>query len=312
MFDLNDARLFVKVVDCGGFTAAARALGVPKSTVSKRVAALESALGTPLLHRSSRRVALTPIGRELHERAAAIVALAEDAEATVRGRLSEPSGTLRITSSIPTTQTWLAEVLPAVAAAYPKLRIEHHATDRFVDIVAEGFDIAVRAHGTPLADSDLRRRTLGSDPFWLVASPRYLKARGRPVQPADLAAHDALLARPSATILTLLHDDGTTAVVTPRPRFFADESQMLLAAARRDLGITVIPRSLCRADLDAGHLRRVLPAWTAGAVTTTLLVPERRADLPAVRVVCDALASHAAERDGEPPVSTDRRRRRTR
>jgi DNA-binding transcriptional LysR family regulator len=309
MIDLNDARLFAKVVDCGGFTAAARALGVPKSTVSKRVAALERTLGTPLLHRSSRRVALTPVGRELHERAAAIVALAEDAEATVRGRLAEPSGTVRITSSIPTTQTWLAEVLPAVAAAYPKLRIEHHATDRFVDIVAEGFDIAIRAHGAPLADSDLRRRPLGSDPFWLVASPRYLKARGRPGQPADLAAHDALLARPSATTLTLTSDDGATAQVTLRARFVADESQMLLAAARRDLGITVIPRSLCRADLASGHLRRVLPAWTAGAVTTTILVPERRAELPAVRVLCDALAAHVAAHDPDRPAAPRRARR---
>jgi DNA-binding transcriptional LysR family regulator len=311
MIDLNDARLFAKVVDCGGFTAAARALGVPKSTVSKRVAALEQSLGTPLLHRSSRRVALTPVGRELHERAAAIVALAEDAEATVRGRLAEPSGTLRITSSIPTTQSWLAEVLPAVAAAYPKLRIEHHATDRFVDIVAEGFDVAIRAHGAPLADSDLRRRELGSDPFWLVASPRYLKGRGRPAQPADLAAHDALLARSSAT-LTLASDDGATAQVTLRARFVADESQMLLAAARRDLGITVIPRSLCRAAVGSGHLRRVLPAWTAGAVTTTILVPERRAELPAVRVLCDALAAHVAGRDPDGPATSPRRARRAR
>jgi DNA-binding transcriptional LysR family regulator len=308
MLNLNDARMFVLVVDRGGFTPAARALQIPKSTVSKRVAALERALGTPLLHRSSRRVALTPVGRELHRRAAAIVALAEDAEAAVRGQLAAPSGVVRITSSIPTTQTWLAEVLPRIAAAYPAMSIVHHATDRFVDVVADGFDMAIRAHSAPLPDSDLRRRRLGSDPFWLVASPRYLKARGSPDHPRDLAAHDALLTRPTSPVLTLVADDGATVEVAPQVRFAADESTMLLAAARQDLGITVMPRSLCRADIDRRTLRRVLPAWTAGEVTTTLLVPERRADLPAVRVIADALVAHVATRQPDEPPRPRRSR----
>jgi DNA-binding transcriptional LysR family regulator len=306
MLNLNDARLFAKVVDLGGFTAAARALGVPKSTVSKRVAELERELGTSLLHRSSRRVVLTPVGRELHRHAAALTALAEDAEASVRGWLAEPSGTVKITSSIPTAQGWLTGVLPGVAAEYPKVRIVFHATDRFVDVVGEGFDIAIRAHAAPLADSDLVRKRLGTDPFWLVASPRYLKKRGVPKRPEDLGSHDALLARPSATTLTLHDERGRTVVVEPEPRLFADETRVLLAAARSDLGFTVVPQSLCRENIDDGKLRRVLSAWTAGEVTTTLLVPERRAEIPAVRVLVDALASRFSE------VGPTRRGRRAR
>jgi DNA-binding transcriptional LysR family regulator len=295
MLNLNDARLFVKVVDSEGFSPAARALELPKSTVSKRIAELEHQLGTPLLHRSSRRFVLTPVGREFHRHAAAMVALAEDAEASVRGHLAEPAGTVRITSSIPAAQTWLAELLPALAARYPKVRIVHHATDRFVDVVRDGFDMAVRSHATPLADSDLVRRHLGTDPFWLVASPRYLKQRGAPRRPEELAAHDAVLARPAATSLTLTHARGETCTIAPPVRFFADESQMLLAAARAHLGFTCVPRRHCKPDLDRGALRRVLPDWTAGHITTTLLVPERRAELPAIRALSDAFAAHFAK-----------------
>lgn len=295
MLNLNDARLFVKVVDCESFTAAARALDLPKSTLSKRVAELERELGTPLIHRSSRRFVLTPVGREFHRHAAAMVAVAEDAEASVRGRLAEPAGVVRITSSIPAAQTWLAELLPKLAAKYPKVRIVHHATDRFVDVIRDGFDMAIRSHSAPLTDSDLVRRHLVSDPFWLVASPRYLKQRGTPKRPEDLASHDALLPRPAAPSLTLVHTSGESITVAPPIRFFADESQMLLSAARADLGITCVPQRHCGALLDQSLLRRVLPDWTAGHITTTLLIPERRADLPAIRALSDAFAAHFAK-----------------
>jgi DNA-binding transcriptional LysR family regulator len=297
MLNLNDARFFVRVVEHGGFTPAARALGLPKSTVSKRVAELELALGTPLLHRTSRAFALTPVGQEFHQRAAAMVALAEDAEAAVHGLLTEPTGTVRITSSVPDAQTWLADALPKIAAAHPKVQIALHATDRYVDVLGEGFDIAIRSHADTLADSDLRARTLGRDAFVLVAAPRYLKQHGMPKHPRDLGAHDAALARPSSTSLALTHENGERVTVTPRPRFLADEAHVLLAAARASLGFTVMPRGLCHGDLESGALRRVLPKWTAGSVTTTLLMPERRARIPAVRAVADALASHFGVRD---------------
>ena len=311
MLNLNDARIFVKVVDSSGFTPAARELGVPKSTVSKRVAELERELGTPLLHRTSRRFELTPVGREFHRQAAAMVALAEEAEASVRGFLVEPAGVVRITSSIPAAQMWLAEILPKLAAAHPKVQIVHHATDRFVDVVREGIDIAVRSHFAPLADSDLRGRRLRTDPFWIVASPSYLKKRGTPRHPRELALHDAALLRPSATKIALVHDDGERVTVEPKARFFTDETLMLLAAARENIGFAIVPPGFCRDDIDAGRLRRVLPEWTAGHVTTTILVPERRAELPAVRVLVDALVAHFGERADAAPADSNRSRRRS-
>jgi len=309
--NLNDVRTFVDAVNAGSFSAAARTLGVPKSTVSKRVAELERALGVTLVHRSSRRFVLTPIGRELYERGAAMVALADEASAVVRGSLAEPSGLVRVTSSLPVAQTWLAPLLPRLARRYPALRIVHHATDRFVDVVGEGFDIAIRSHRGPLADSTLVARRIAVEPFWLVAAPSYLAARGRPRAPADLAAHDMLLTAPSLERLELVRDGEETTsplvrgpaptTVPVRGRYFADEAEMLLAAARAGLGITALPAKVALADLASRRLRRVLPDHTAGHITTTALVPERRAELPAVRALIEAFVE-AGRADAESPA----------
>lgn len=317
--NLNDARTFVEAVNEGSFSSAARALGVPKSTVSKRVAELERALGVTLAHRSTRRFVPTPIGREFYTRAAAMVALADEAAAVVRGSLAEPSGLVRVTSSLPTAQTWLAPLLPQIALRYPALRVVHHATDRFVDVVREGFDVAIRSHVEPLADSSLVARKIAVEPFWLVASPSYLAARGSPRTPDELASHDMLLTSPSIERLVLSRDDEprtttkaratAAAIVVPvRGRYFADESEMLLAAARAGLGITGIPAKMARADLAARRLRRVLPKHDAGRITTTVLVPERRAELPAVRVLIDAFVE-AGKADTLEPEDTPARPR---
>lgn len=312
--NLNDARMFVVAIDEGGFSSAGRALGVPKSTVSKRVAELERELGVVLVHRSTRRFEPTPIGRELYGRAAAIVALADDAEAVVRGTLAEPAGTVRVTSSLPTAQTWLAPLLPALALRYPALRIVHHATDRFVDVVREGFDVAIRSHFEKLPDSSLVARRIAVEPFWLVAAPSYLAARGAPRTPSELSSHDLLLTAPRVTELHLsdARVDGASAdrpvVVPVRGRYFADESEMLLAAARAGLGITAIPAKMARDDLRARRLRRVLDRWIAGRVTTTVLVPERRAEIPAVRALVDAFVASAKE-EADAPRGPARRAR---
>ncbi|HEY8944550.1 MAG TPA: LysR family transcriptional regulator [Polyangiaceae bacterium] len=167
MLDLNDLRCFVQLVDAKGITSASRQLRIPKSTLSKRLAALEEALSVRLVQRTSRRFVVTELGLEFYERAKAAVVEAEAAEAVVRGRLAEPSGTVRVTASVPTAQHRLATFLPELAREYPRIRIELHATDRFVDLVREGFDIGFprghdlvsprrargkRGSGTPLPD----------------------------------------------------------------------------------------------------------------------------------------------------------------
>ncbi len=294
MIDLNDLRLFARVVDHGGFAAASRASGIPRSTLSKRVAALERSLDVRLIQRTSRRFAVTEIGSDLHRHAAAMVIEADAAEAVVRSRQAEPAGTVRITASIPAAQTTLAPLLPEIADAYPRVTIVLHATDRFVDLVQENFDIGLRAHFAPLPDSSLVQRVLRVDPGILVAAPAYVDRRGAPPTIAALAQHDGLLPAPSTAAWTIRDADGGSATIAPLPRFFADDWTTLLAAARHGLGIACLPSALCAADLRSGALVRVREDWSTDGVTTTMLVPHRRGRLPAVTVVADHVVRRMA------------------
>lgn len=290
VLNLNDLILFVRAVDSGGFAAAGRRLGLPKSTVSKRVAELEASLGARLIHRTSRSFVLTELGRDFYDHAQAALIEAEAAESVVRRRLAEPSGTVRITASVPTAQSRLSGLLPALAWAYPKIRLQIHVTDRFVDLVQEGFDIAVRSHFAPLPDSELVQRRMAVERITLVAAPDYLARRGEPREPADLKDHDGLLVGPSATVWRLRHRDGREAQVAPASSFMADESVVLLKAAAAGLGVACGPETMTAEARAAGALVPVLPEWEAGTVWTTLLTPSRRGQLPAVRAVIDFLA----------------------
>jgi len=293
MLNLNDLLMFAVAVEYGGFAAAARQLGVPKSTISKRVAVLESALDARLIHRTSRSFTLTEVGRDFYEHARAARIETEAAEDVVRRRVAEPSGTVRITASVPTTQSLLSRLLPEIAQLYPKLHIDLDVTDRFVDVVQEGYDIALRSHFAPLPDSGLVQRTLQVEPFILIAAPGYLAACGEPQQPSDLARHDGLLVASQTREWTLTDRAGISVRVSPQPRMTANESTALLAAAVAGLGITYLPERLCREALTAGALQRVLPDWNAGRVTTTIVMPHRRGLLPGVRAVVDYLVANA-------------------
>lgn len=292
MINPGDLLLFAQSIESGGFAPAARRLKLPKSTLSKRLAALETALGVRLVQRSSRSFVLTELGREVYPHARAILIEVESAETAVQRRLAEPSGIVRITASIPTMQFQFARQLPRLAETHPKLRLVLHVSDRFVDLVQDGFDIAVRSHRSPLPDSDLVQRRLRVQPIVLVAAPAYLAARGAPASPQDLADHDGLLATEIASTWRLHGDDGQEIAVTPRFRMAADESMMLLGAALASLGIAPLPEQMCRDHLESGALVRVLPAWRAGEVTTTILTPHRRSQLPAVRAVVDFLVAN--------------------
>ena len=295
MRNLNDFIVFVHVVDHKGFAPAARALNVPKSTLSKRVAELEKTLGVRLINRTSRRFTVTEIGEDFYRHASAMLIEAEAAEAIVKGRLAEPSGTVRITASVPTAQMMLAGLLPPLAKTYPKMKVMLHATDRFVDVVQEGFDIAVRDHFAPLPDSGMVQRRVATDAILLVAAPAYLERSGHPREPSDLSRHDGLLASLSTEGWTMRNDAGVVVRARPVPRFLADESNVLLEAAVSGLGITALPRKICRAAIEAGSLVRVLADWEAGNVTTTLLMPHRRGQLPSVRAVVDFIVAHLQE-----------------
>lgn len=290
MLNLNDLVLFAAAVEHGGFAAASRRLGVPKSTVSKRVAALEEELGVRLIHRTSRSFTLTDTGRDFHEHARAALIETEAAENIVRRRVAEPSGKVRITCGVPTAQDYLAEHLPALARAYPRLHVQLDVSDRWVDLVQEGYDIGVRSHFAPLPDSGLIQRQALVETIVVVAAPAYLAQRGEPQRPQDLAGHDALLTGLSGrTAWTLEDAAGARIEVEPIARMTANEGRVLRAAAVAGLGVTVLPQGMCRDELADGRLRRVLPQWSAGQVTTTLVMPHRRGQLPGVRATVEFL-----------------------
>jgi DNA-binding transcriptional LysR family regulator len=290
VLNLNDLVLFVQAVDSGGFSSASRRLNVPKSTISKRVAELELDLGVRLIHRTSRSFTLTDLGRDFYDHARAALIEAEAAESVVRRRQAEPSGVVRLTTSVPTAQYYLAERLPALAAAYPKLTLQLHVTDRFVDLMQEGFDIALRSHFAPLPDSGLMRLQVAVERIILVASPAYLATSAPLTEPADLAAHAGLLIDAAAKTWRLTDAAGREASVVPQARMMADETEVLLRAARAGLGVACLPQGPCEPPIMRGELVQVLPDWTAGAVTTSILTTHRRGQLPGVRAVVEFLA----------------------
>ena len=293
---LNDLLYFVRAVDHGGFAAAARALGIPRSTVSKRVAELERDLSAVLIERSSRHFSPTNLGAAFYRHAAASLLEAEAARDVILRNLEEPRGTVRVTAALPRAQL-LAPYLPLLAASYPRIQLLLNATDAVIDLRQEGFDIAVRSHLSDLSCSDLIQRRLETQPVVLVASPSYLLAHGTPTTPAEVAGHAGLVADVVNPASGWLLERGPACErVFPNARLVANESSVLLAGAVSGLGLTCLPLRLCERALKLGELVRVLPGYRAGQLTTSLLMPPRRADIPAVRKVADFLVEHMARR----------------
>lgn len=295
MIDLNDIFLFAKVVEHQGITAAARVLDLPKSSISRRLQALEASLGARLIQRTSRRFVITEIGAEFHRHALAMLVEAEAAEHAVRSRASEPSGTIRFTCSVAVAQLVLAQLIPRFMATYPQVRIVEHATNRQVDPVHEGFDMCLRAHSDPLPSSSLVQRTLAQIPWFLFASPTYLARKGTPGAPQDLAGHDAIALGSQEQGVWRLRDvrhADQVHTVPFSPALLSDDMATLKAAACAGVGIVALPGYVGRAEVGCGQLVRVLPQWVAGVATLSLLMPSRRGLLPSVRTFADFLAEH--------------------
>lgn len=292
MLDLTDVFYFVQVVDHGGFTAAGRVLRLPKTTLSHRVQQLEGSLNVRLLHRTSRRLSLTDVGSEFYGHALSMLREADAAENVARRRLAEPSGTIRMTSSAAIAQFALRDLLPAFLERFPKVSVVQHASDVMVDIVGEGFDLALRAHSAPLPSSTLVQRTLAPIPWFLFAGTAYLGRRGEPGTPGDLAGHSAIaLGRDSAQTWQLRSMTDEPAIVAIEPRFVSNDMVALKRAACAGLGIVALPGYVCRAEVEAGEMKRVLPDWRAADSVLSALVPFRHGGLPSVRALVDFLAA---------------------
>lgn len=289
---LAEMEAFVHVVDQGGFTEAARKLGVSKSAVSKHVAALESRLAVRLLNRTTRRVSPTEIGLAYYDRARTVLKDAAEADDMVTAMQAEPRGALRISVPVTFGLTHLSGAVLAFLEAYPEVEIHLVLDDRFVEIVAEGFDLAIRI-GT-LADSSLRARRLAESRMMLVAAPAYLAARGVPRTLDDLTEHQLLHYSNLSTgnVWRLTTAKGQERQIRVGGRLTANNGETLRRAAEAGLGITMQPAFILGDAVREGRLVEILPDHPLEAVGIHAVYPPGRFTQPKLRVFIDFLAEH--------------------
>lgn len=298
---LTGMAVFARVVEEGGFSKAAQTLGLSKSAVSKQVSRLEDRLGVRLLNRTTRRLSLTEAGTAFYEGCRQVVSDAEAAEAAVSHLASAPRGVLRVNAPMSFGQLHVAPALPDFMARYPELAIDLQLNDRTVDVVEEGFDMAIRIGELP--DSSLIARRLAPMRRAAAAAPAYLDRHGRLAHPRDLEAHECLIYSYLAWGREWRFDgEGGEVRVPVSGRVEINNGDALLAAARRGAGIVMLPTFLVGDDLRAGRLEPVLADWSPtqrGAVYAVF--PASRNLLPKVRVFVDFLA----ERFGPTPYWDD-------
>jgi DNA-binding transcriptional LysR family regulator len=292
MRDLNDLSFFAAVVANGGFSAASRALAVPKSRISRRVAALEGQLGVRLIERSTRRFNVTEVGHDVYRHARAVLAEADAIDDVALRLTAEPQGLVRI-SCPQGVDRLLAAELPAFLERHPKLRVQVLVGNRPVDLIEEGVDLAIRVRDELDGDGDLQVKIIGRTQRLLVASPGFLEAHGRPLTPADLASYPtiSMTERPGPDRWELVNTDGAQAVVVHDPRLSATEFSILRQAALDGLGVGFMAEYACRDPLADGRLERVLPEWGGHEAIFHVVFTSRRGLLPSVRAVLDFVAA---------------------
>ncbi len=298
MRDFNDLQFFVAVVLNRGFSAAARVLGVPKSRMSRRVALLEERLGVRLLDRTTRGLSLTQVGQQVFEHARAAIIEAEAAEEAALRMQSEPCGLVRLSCPLG-LQSAIAGPLPGFLAAHPKLRVQCIATNRRVDLIQEGVDVAIRVRERLDTDADLQVKRIGVSRRILVASPKLLATAGVPKSPADLANFPVLhQEEQGGGTWHLTAENGETTSVLVEPRLASGSFDILMSAGCQGAGIALLPARYCQDALATGELVRVLPEWSGTDGILHLVFASRRGMLPSVRAVIDfaaaALRSSAA------------------
>lgn len=290
MNDLNDLYYFAAVVDHGGFAAAERALGIPKSRLSRRISALESELGVRLLQRSTRRFAVTDVGMSVHRHAQSMLAEAQAAREAVDRLSAEPRGIIRASVPVGIAQQQMPRLLPEFLARYPQVRVQLHVGNRRVDIINEGIDVAIRVRNKLDDDGSLVMRSFGEIQELLVASPKYLDGMGRPKTPDELAGHVTLsMGEDESRQRWDLQRGDEVRRVALKPRVAGFDFPMLMALAKQGIGITMLPDILCSDAVRAGELEVVLPEWRLPQGIAHAVFASRRGMLPAVRVFIDYL-----------------------
>lgn len=287
MLDINSLRMFQKVASLKSFTAAARALGLPKSNVSRAIARLEDELGTRLFQRTTRDVVLTLTGQALLERSTDIIANVSEALAYVRSLAGQPRGLLKISAGIGFGVNVLAKQLPEFLLLYPDIEISLDLESRSADLIAEAVDVAVRLG--PLPDSGLVAVKLGEMRRYLCAAPAYLERRGTPYSIDDIGGHDTIdmpgpdgRARPWT-----FSRGGETVRIETKPRLSVNEALTIHRLVSNGAGLGILSGYICAPQIVAGRLVHLFPDWSPPAVEVNLVFPSRRELSPVVRAFVD-------------------------
>ena len=299
MQDLNDLLYFAQVVEHSGFAAAGRALGIPKSKLSRRIALLEARLGVRLIQRSTRHFSVTEIGQTYYTHCKAMLVEAEAAQESIEITRSEPRGVVRMTCPVALLDTRIGAMLADFLVAHPRVELHLEATNRRVDVIGEGVDVAIRVRPPPIADSDLVMRVLTDRAQCLVASRQLLDRLGTPEVPADLARLPSLdVGVPqNEHVWRLLGPDGAEALVHHQPRYITRGMLALRTAAIAGVGVVQLPKMLVTDELAHGELVQVVPQWQPPREIIHAVFPSRRGLLPSVRALIDFLAERLAQLD---------------
>ncbi|MCV0437003.1 MAG: LysR family transcriptional regulator [Hydrogenophaga sp.] len=287
MENLDDFIAFLRVAEAGGFSAAERTTGIPKSRLSRRVAELEQKLGVRLAQRSSHAFHLTDVGEQVYRHARAIADEAEAVQVTVSETQVEPRGLIRVSSSLLTGERFLARWLSEFMVLHPKVRISLDLSNHFVDLLAERFDLAIRVSGTPLAAADVVARQISTGKMVLVASPEILARHGVPRSPIDLERFPLVAQGNAENVRPWMfrESDGRDLTYFPQPRFVSDNLIAVREAALAGVGVAQMPLEACDEALRHGSLSELLPQHAPAASTVYAIYPSRRGVTSAVRTL---------------------------
>ncbi len=294
MQDLNDMLYFAEVAERGGFAAAGRALGMPKSRLSRRISELESRLGVRLLQRTTRKLSLTEVGEIYLRHCSVLRDQAHAAGEAVEQMQAAPRGTVRVACPVTLAQNAMGRLIPLYMAQHPQVKIDMRVTNRVVDLVEEGIDIALRVRLDLDESGSLVVKNLGASSGFLVASPAQVQRQGHPSSLAELGRLDsvAMSSHDGKSTWKLIDPQGHEMLFKHEPRYVADDLETLKFAILAGTGFSFLPADLATAELKAGSLIQLLPDWTMRSGKVHAVFPSRRGQVPAVRSFLDFMGDH--------------------
>lgn len=272
--DLNEISIFIKVVQAGSFSLAAKQLLMPISTVSSKVSSLEKRLGVTLIQRTTRKLHVTNAGQAYFKRCIEGLSAIQAGETEIASTQLEPQGLLRVTAPVELGSTALPSLVSDFTNLYPKVRVEMILTDRTVDLLGEGVDLAIRAGD--LEDSSLIAKKIGSAYFGIYASPKYLKAKGTPLHPKELKPHSCIQFTPIGVDEWVLVNGKTSFTAQVSGKVIANDLNMVKLLLLKGDGIALLPASSCQGDVSTGKLVRILPDWKTGTAPVHFVYPAQR------------------------------------